>query len=489
MSKFDAVIIGGGHNGLVCASYLSKSGYKTLILEKNEKLGGLANYGSSLNGMSSKVLQELQIHLPQLTTKSYVVALDDEQQHTIIHNDGSKTSFHATNASIENQKKFIALIDKYKLYSSTLSTLMHDTPPRLKSGNSSDTWKLITMGWKVRKLGKKNMREFLRVLGLNIADELEDNLDDKNLMGLIAHEAVLGSNLGPRSPGSVLTLLYKQAIQGSLFSSEKYDFHQLIPYLEKNCLGQGVEIKNNTSVKKIITNHNKATGVLLESGETIEGSIIISNADPKTTYFKLLGTEPLDTDFIRRAKNFRAKGNVAKFTITLDEKPIIKNIDKDMMNARFVYAPSINYIEKAFNASKYNKYEKNLCFEFQHCENTIVANVNYVPYVQNTSYDKEQLTQQCIDLLQPFIANLNITKAEFSSPNDMADKYNVSGGQWNHGEFEIDQMLMMRPFYGSAQYSTPIENLYLCGAGTHPNGSITGINGRNAAKKIIGDKK
>ena len=233
MSKFDAVIIGGGHNGLVCASYLSKKGYKTVVLEKNEKLGGLANYGSSLNGMSSKVLQELQIHLPQLTNKSYVVALDDEQLHTIIHNDGSKTSFQATNASAENQKKFIALIDKYKLYSSTLSTLMHDTPPRLKSGNNSDTWKLITMGWKVRKLGKKNMREFLRVLGLNIADELEDNLDDKNLMGLIAHEAVLGSNLGPRSPGSVLTLLYKQAIQGSLFSSEKYDFHQLIPSLEK----------------------------------------------------------------------------------------------------------------------------------------------------------------------------------------------------------------------------------------------------------------
>ena len=111
---------------------------------------------------------------------------------------------------------------------------MHDIPPRLKSGNSSDTWKLITMGWKVRKLGKKNMREFLRVIGLNIADELEDNLDNKNLKGLIAHEAVLGSNLGPRSPGSVLTLLYKQAIQGGLFSSEKYDFHQLIPSLEKN---------------------------------------------------------------------------------------------------------------------------------------------------------------------------------------------------------------------------------------------------------------
>ena len=202
----------------------------------------------------------------------------------------------------------------------------------------------------------------------------------------------------------------------------------------------------------------------------------------------MLGTEPLDTDFIRRAKNIRTKGNIAKLSITLKENPLIQNIDKEKMNAKFIYAPDINYIERAFNASKYNKYNENLCFEFQHCENTIVANIYYVPYVKKSTHDKEQLTKQCIDLLQPFIANLNITKAVLSSPNDMADKYNVSGGQWNHGEFEIDQMLMLRPFYGSAQYTTPIKNLYLCSAGTHPGGGITGINGRNAAKKIMRDK-
>ena len=259
MSKYDAIIIGGGHNGLVCASYLSKKGYKILILEKNENLGGLVHCASSLNGFSSKILDDLKIDLPKLNYNSYVVALHSDQQHTILQENNNKINFIKSNASGENQKKFSSLINKYKIYASTLSDFMYEIPPRLKSGNSKDTWQLINMGWKIRKLGKKKMREFLRVIGLNIADELEDNLSDNTLMGLLAHEAILGSNLGPRSPGSILSLLYRQAIQNGLFASEKYDFHQLIPSLEKICHNQGVEIKNNASVKKIITTNNQAT--------------------------------------------------------------------------------------------------------------------------------------------------------------------------------------------------------------------------------------
>jgi phytoene dehydrogenase-like protein len=345
------------------------------------------------------------------------------------------------------------------------------------------------MGWKIRKLGKTNMREFLRIVGLNIADELEDNLSDDTLMGLLAHESILGSNLGPRSPGSILSLLYRQAMQNGLFTSEQYDFHQLIPSLEKNCINQGVDIKINASVKKIITTNNQATGVILKNEEKIDAGIIISNADPKTTYFDLLGTEPLDTDFIRRAKNIRTKGNIAKLSITLKDKPIIKNIEKEKMNAKFIYAPGINYIERSFNAIKYDKYNENLCFEFHHCANVIAANIYYVPYVKNTTHAKESLIQQSINSLKPFISNLEIENAELLTPNEIEEKYHVTGGHWHHGDLEIDQMLMMRPFYGSAQYATPIKNLYLCSAGTHPGGGITGINGRNAAKKIMGDKK
>ena len=138
------------------------------------------------------------------------------------------------------------------------------------------------------------------------------------------------------------------------------------------------------------------------------------------------------------------------------------NIDKEKMNAKFIYAPDINYIERAFNASKYNKYNENLCFEFHHCVNVIVANIYYVPYVQNNTHNKEKLIQHSINLLKPFISNLEIEKAELLTPNEIEEKYHVTGGHWHHGDFEIDQMLMMRPFYGSAQYTTPIKNLYLC---------------------------
>ena len=489
MSKYKTIIIGGGHNGLVCASYLAKKGYKVLLLEKNEKLGGMVNLSSSLNSLSSKVLSDLNINLPKLNRDSYVIALNKDQDHTIIQEKNNNINFYASSASNKNQKKFSLLVNKYKLYASTLSSFMHNTPPRLKSGNSKDTWQLIKMGWKIRKLGKKNMRELLRILGLNIADDLEDNLDDNVLKGLLSHEAVLGSNLGPRSPGSILSLLYKQAIQEGLFSSLKYDFHQFIPNLEKKCLSQGVEIRNNTKVDKISTSENEANGVILDNGEKIEADIIISNADPKNTYFNLLGTGPLDTDFIRRAKNIRTKGNVAKLTLTLNEKIQINNIDKEKMNARFVYAPNINYLERAYNANKYEKHEKNLCFEFQHCENVIVANIYYVPYLINTTHDRDNLMEQCINLFRPFVSNLEINKSELLTPNDIEEKYNVNGGHWHHGDFEIDQMLMMRPFYGSAQFITPIKNLYLCSAGTHPGGGITGINGRNAAKKIMEDNR
>ena len=157
MSKYKAIIIGGGHNGLVCSLYLAKKGYKVLVLEKNDKLGGLVNLSSSLNSISLKVLNDLNIIMPRLKNESYVISLNKESNHTIIQEKNNKINFHTSDASIDNQKKFSLLIDKYKLFSSTLGTFMHNAPPRVKSGNSKDTWQLINMGWKIRKLGKKNI--------------------------------------------------------------------------------------------------------------------------------------------------------------------------------------------------------------------------------------------------------------------------------------------------------------------------------------------
>ena len=218
MKNFDIIIIGAGPNGLSAASYLSKSGKKVLVVEKNEKVGGLAEYADSGSGLSKKVINQLGLKINTKKKSSFITSLNDNFNHTVLEIDENESiKFNQCEASLEDQNSFLKLVKKYNLFSKTLSSFMFNTPPRVKSGNKSDLFQLISMGWKVRKLGKKNMRELLRVIGLNIADDLEDNLTNDNLMGILCNEAVLGSNLGPRSPGSILTLLYSNAINGSIF--------------------------------------------------------------------------------------------------------------------------------------------------------------------------------------------------------------------------------------------------------------------------------
>jgi len=488
MKNFDVIIIGAGHNGLVAASYLSKKGKKVLVIEKNENLGGLAEYANSLNCISPIIKKELNINVTNVDQTNHIISLEDNQNHTVLEDNNGKLSFLNTNADEDDKQKILSIINNYKLFSKTLGSFMFQKPPRVKSGKKSDLLQLFSMGWKIRKLGKKNMRELLRIIGLNIADDLEDNLKNNNLMGLLSHEAVLGTNLGPRSPGSILTLLYKHAINNNIFNLKKIEVAEYINQLEDYCNKNTVEIIKSSEVKKILTQNNSVTGVQLTNDEVFESKYVMSNTDPKTTYLNLLGAEILDTDFIRRTKNFRNKGNVAKLELVLENEININNIDKNMFG-KFIYAPSIKYIEHAFNANKYNKYSENPCLEFYVNQNTITANVYYVPYLLNSNHEENEIIKRCVSVLSQFIPEMKISKEKLITPNQMAEKYNIAGGHWHHGDLEIDQLLMMRPFYGSAQYSTPINGLYLCSAGTHPGGGLTGINGINAAKKVIGDLK
>ena len=488
MKNYDVIIIGGGHNGLVASSYLSKKGKKVLVIEKNENVGGLAEYANSLNCVSPIIKKELNINVANIGNTNHIISLEDNQNHTVLEDNSDKLSFIKTNADEDDQQNFLSIINNYKLFSKTLGSFMYQKPPRVKSGKRSDLLQLISMGWKIRKLGKKNMRELLRIIGLNIADDLEDNLNNNNLMGLLSHEAILGTNLGPRSPGSILTLLYKQAINDNIFNLKKIEVGDYINQLEGCCNKNSVEIIKSSEVKKILTQNNSVTGIQLNNGENLESSCVVSNADPKTTYLNLLGAEILDTDFIRRTKNFRNKGNVAKLELVLENEIAINNIDKNMYG-KFIYAPNIKYIEHAFNKNKYNHFSENPCLEFYVNQNTLSANVYYVPYLINSSHQENEIIKRCISVLNKFIPDMKIAKEKLITPNQMEEKYNINGGHWHHGDLEIDQLLMMRPFYGSAQYSTPINGLYLCSAGTHPGGGLTGINGLNAAKKVIEDMK
>jgi phytoene dehydrogenase-like protein len=336
----------------------------------------------------------------------------------------------------------------------------------------------------------------MRIIGLNIADEVEDNLDNDILKGLISHEAILGSNLGPRSPGSVLHLMYKQAIQsGNLFTNTKIKTTNLLNSLENLLKEEKVEILLNTKVKNLQIKNNKVSKVFLENGKEFTAETIISNLDPKSTFFNLIGAQKLETDQIRRVKNYRQKGNVANVVISLENEPIIKKYKGDILNSTFVFSPSINFLEHAFNDSKYNRNSKNPSIKFNITKKEekffIRANIQYIPFSleKKEAIEKEDVIKNIINQLNQFFDKLEIKEIQINTPNDIQEDIGTYGGHWHHGECEIDQVFFLRPFYGFTQYNGSIKNLYMCGAGTHPGGGINGINGHNTAKKIIEDQK
>ena len=197
------------------------------------------------------------------------------------------------------------------------------------------------------------------MIGLNIADELEDNFESTLLQGLIAHDSVLGSNLGPRSPGSLINLLYRMAIHGNSLFGGIYEMdggsESLISALIEKCKKSNVEIKTSSFVKNCIVEDDKAIGVELHNGEKIFAKTVIFNTDPRSTYFSLLGAQNLDTDVKRRIKHHRSKGRVAKLTLKLNKMPEFNDCDEIDLNSRMVISPSIDYIEENFNPSKFDK--------------------------------------------------------------------------------------------------------------------------------------
>ena len=499
--KYDSIIIGGGHNGLVCASILAKKNKKVLVCEAREICGGMANreivnYVPSIPNSVSQSIGGLNLNYNSKGS----IALSESGKH--IRLIGNQHLDHATIASFSSQDadRYLEFHDKMSLFSKTLGKFMMDSPPRVMNNSFSDYVKIFKLGFNVRMFGKKRFNEFARMIGLNIADELEDNFESSLLQGLIAHDAVLGSNLGPRSPGSLINLLYRMAIHGDSLFGGIYEMdggsEKLISALLDKCSNNNVEIKTSSSVKNCLIENDRAIGVELHNGEKLFAKTVISNADPRSTYFNLLGAQNLDTDVKRRIKHHRSKGRVAKLSLQLDKIPEFNNCDEKDLNSRMVISPSIDYIEENFNPSKFDKLSSEPVLEIclkknENDSHSLDIQVQYAPYKANGDWKnvKDDYIASIIKILSKYSSNIDscVESKTFITPDDIEQNYHVSGGHWHHGEIQIDQLFMLRPIPGAAQYKTHLDGLYMCGAGTHPGGGVHGISGKNAAKVVLGD--
>lgn len=392
-----------------------------------------------------------------------------------------------------------------KRFSDLLRKYFNKTPPRLGTKNFQDLLTLGQLGLDVRMLGKSEMEALLRLIFMNIHDELTERFENPMLKGAISLDAVLGTHLGPRSPNTMMTYLYRMSGDHGRSGIPAGGMGSVSNELAHAARSAGATIRTSMPVKRIIIENGRATGVETESGDRFDSLMVISNADPKTTLMKLIGAQHAETGFANRMSHLRAKGNAAKLHLALDGLPTIEGLSKKDYAERIVIAPDEHYVERAFNPAKYGESSPNPVIEITFPsfrdetlaptgKHVMSAVVQYAPYGLKGGWNDEAkaaFMKAIIDTLSKYMPDIEqrITASELLTPADIEREFHISGGHWHHAELSLDQFMFVRPVNGAAQYKMPIDGVYLCGAGTHPGGGVSGAAGRNAARTILSREK
>jgi phytoene dehydrogenase-like protein len=377
-------------------------------------------------------------------------------------------------------------------------------PPRLAWEDWGGAVDAATLALDIRKLGRTDMREFLRVATMNIFDVLEETFESPQLKAALAMDGILGTQLGPRSGHTVLSMLHRlsgtmDGRQGSV-SLPNGGMGSVTHAIASAAQAAGAEIRLSSPVASVLLEGDRAVGVRLESGEQVAADAVVSNADPKTTLLSLLGARHLETEFARSVDQLRAKGTAAKLHLALLGLPRFKGVDDGHLAERLLITGDMRYIDRAFNCSKYRGYSQRPVLEITFPSihdaslapsghHVMSAVVQYAPRDVTGGWDamRDRFREVILDLLEEHAPGLRalIVSAELLTPLDLEREFRMFGGHWHHGELTLDQFLMLRPVPGAAQYATPVQGLYLCSAGCHPGGGVMGSAGYNAARVVL----
>ena len=492
---YDVTIVGGGHNGLVAACYLAKSGLKTLVLERRETVGGGAELDHGTGPFAQQIATDLNLKVEFITPKVRVLALsDDERSLCIYNNDVESTVKEIEKFSAKDAKIYPQFVESFSRIGSVLAPLLSMTPPSIDHPAKGDVWQLGKIGLAFRKLGKKDEYRLLRWGPMAVADLVSEWFETELLRATVAARGIHGAFAGPWSAGTSLGLLWQAALDGSAIgpsTSVKGGMAALAKALGDAATSAGAEIRNSAEVARI-----EDGKVTLRNGETIESRAVVSNADPRTTFLKLIDPVELDPNFLSKMRNYRAPGTVGKINLTLSGMPEFRGVDDAAkLSGRIHIGPEIDYLERAFDASKYGEFSSQPYLDLAIREpNLMSIHVQFAPYkLRSGDWDSraEEFANVVIDRLSVYAPNLRdlIVAAQVIPPLDLEQEFGLSGGHIHHGEQTLDQLFTFRPLIGWAQYRTPIKRLYLCGAGTHPGGGLTGLSGANAAREIVRDFK
>ncbi|QEX23177.1 FAD-dependent oxidoreductase [Hypericibacter adhaerens] len=521
-NQYDAIVIGAGHNGLVTAAYLGKAGLRTLVVEANERPGGAAvtrefapGFKTSavahlLHALHPRVIRELGLEGHGLKPRQHAAgttALLPGGGRIDISGDVAATAASIGKVSHADGEAWAPVMARLVRLSSALGDFLLKTPPSPAPGSNDFQTKLALgmFALKLRMLGKKDMLELSRILTINVADLANDFFESDAIKGLLSLEATLGVYLGPRSPNTVFNLLYRLSSFGKNGLGGFYlpagGMGSVVEALVKAATVAGVTLRTGAPVEHLLIEKEIATGVVLKSGEEIRAPIVASSADPQRTLLHLVPPGNLDIEFSKRIRHLRMNGCVAKIHLAMDGLPEALKAS----GGRVVVAPSIDHVEHAFDDAKYGRVAEKPALEIviptladpglaPAGKHVLSMLFQYAPYrLRNTPPDqaRAQVFERGLALLEEMAPGTRglVRAAETLTPHDLETQFGLSGGQWHQGEVTLDQVFFLRPAASFQRYRMPVPGLWLCGAGVHPGGNVSGAAGANAAREILKDLK
>ena len=525
--SYDAVIIGGGHNGLVTAAYLARGGLDVLVLERRPVLGGACvteevwpgfrvstlSYLCSL--LQPRIIRELDLesfgyHIyPK--DPSFFTAFPDGR-HIFFWQDMRKTLSEIAKFSQRDAEAFPKYEEEVGQLAMWVESLLLETPPNIVRRRPSDLGKFGRVGWRAVKLGDKALPRLVKVMTQSVREFLDERFESNEIKTTLATDGVIGTNGGPSTPGTAYILLHHvmggAAGQRGLWGFVRGGMGAISAAIAKSAESCGTKLRTGAEIERVLIRNGTAYGVALADGEEVLARVVISNADPRRTFLNLVDREHLEDDFRRAIENVRCTGASVKINLALDGLPEFKAFPTGGLGAphkaTIHVCPSMDYIDRAWEDALQGRvssapmmectiptaYDDSIAPAGKHI---MCIFAQYAPYkLADGVWDqstKDRFADRCLDLLDEYAPNFRnlVRERQIISPMDLEQEYGLTGGNIFHGDLGLDQLYVMRPVAGWAQYRTPIRNLYLCGSGTHPGGGVMGAPGYNAAREVLMD--
>jgi len=494
----DVIVIGAGLNGLVAANYLAKAGKRVLVLERRAIVGGQAATESFAANFTADALHaggqlrpdivsdlDLTRHgLPASTSEPLMSLLPDGGQLRLTADDSSETLASIRALSAKDAERWPAFVAFMRDATSFLDDAYRTPMPRLPHVSWSEGAPLAKLGLRLRGLGARDMFRVIRMLPMSALELTEEWFESDVMRAAIGAVAVHNSTLGPMSAGSGYTLLHNWLNRGGPGHRRvEGGLGRIAAALVTALKSRGGEVRTSADVKSILTDDLNVKGVQLANGKEITAPIVISGADPRHTLLDLVGAPELPPEFVWHTQSIKMRGSVAKVHLLTDG-------NHGLPKGTVIIAPAIRYVERAYDAAKYGQISQAPYLELTTSGNVVSIHFQFAPYAlrdSEWSQARAVLERIAVDTASEALPQLKASIKETKSltPLDLEKTYGLTEGDLNHGRLILDQMFFMRPMPGWSTHKTPIENLYLCGAGVHGGGGISGASGRNAAQAVL----